>query len=259
MERFSSPKQLFYSEIEIDLLGEAHRVFLQPGFFPGVYKGSDLHRHGYTEIHVVSEGETAFTLGRETYTIKKGEAFLLPPMTYHHRIFSTDDCVASSFMIDIPLLSSKRVSLPLPLLDAFFSELDEVKQTGNVARLPQYLSLILSHVKQDFVAASGAKDYCALIQEFLQLNHTCDIHISDLSEALHLSVRQTERLFKEHTGTPFRKELSNMRLSTAKHLLDTTDMSLTEICEQVGFRSYSGFCRAMRAKGYIPTAKKDDI
>lgn len=259
MERFSSPKQLFYSEIEIDLLGEAHRVFLQPGFFPGTPKSTAFHRHGYTEIHLVFEGETAFALDRETYTAKKGEALLLPPMIYHHRTLASEGCATTSFLIDIPLSSPATVSLPLPLLDAFAAELDEVKRTENMARLPQYLSLILSHVRQDFVAAHGVKDYRALIQEFFYLNHAKDVHMSDLTAALHLSTRQTERLFKEYTGSSFRAELSNMRLSTAKHLLDTTDMSLKEICEQVGFRSYSGFWRAMRAKGYIPAAKKDDI
>ena len=37
-----------------------------------------------------------------------------------------------------------------------------------------------------------------------------------------------------------------MRMNTAEHLHKTTDMSLTEISQYVGYKSYNGFWKAMK-------------
>ena len=77
-------------------------------------------------------------------------------------------------------------------------------------------------------------------------SHFNDVHLCDLARYLHLSERQSERAVIEYTGKTFRDALVEMRMNTAEHLHKTTDMSLTEISQYVGYKSYNGFWKAMK-------------
>ena len=88
-------------------------------------------------------------------------------------------------------------------------------------------------------------DYGFLIHEFFSLHYSEDLHLCDLAQFLHLSERQTERLVIEHTGNTFRNELTAIRMTIAKKLLTSSQMSLTEISQYVGYKSYAGFWKAL--------------
>ena len=70
--------------------------------------------------------------------------------------------------------------------------------------------------------------------------------IKDLSKELMLSPKQTEREVKRITGNSFAKELSKRKLSAAVILSQTTNLTLAEISELVGYTSYCGFYKAYR-------------
>ena len=89
-------------------------------------------------------------------------------------------------------------------------------------------------------------DYGFLIFEFFSRNYKEQVRLCDLAELLHLSNRQAERLVLEHTGRSFREELAATRVRIANQLLKTTDMSLAEIAEYTGYRSYAGLWKAMK-------------
>ena len=240
-----------YSEFEINVAGKRHRVFLQPGFFPSVPLSCRFHRHSYAEAHIALRGETAFRLDKETRRLRAGDILILPPKTYHGRAFAAPGTLTSSFLIDLELTAPIAFTLPPALLEAFFAELTDARETQNFVRIPHYLSLLFTHATNEFAFTPGVKDYYVVIQDFFNVHYDQDVHLSDLTEILHLSTRQTERLIKEYTGHSFRSELVNIRLLAAKHLLDTTSLNLKEICQSVGFKSYSGFWKAMKARGYI--------
>ena len=68
----------------------------------------------------------------------------------------------------------------------------------------------------------------------------------DIANYLHLSERQSERLIIDYTGHSFRDELVATRMNMAKILFSTTDMSLSEISQYVGYKSYNGFWKAAK-------------
>ena len=62
-----------------------------------------------------------------------------------------------------------------------------------------------------------------------------------------MSEKQASRLIKKHMGATFSDVLSDYRLQAANRLLfGTPEMSLTEVAEFVGYRSYSGFWKAFK-------------
>ncbi|MEO7453959.1 MAG: AraC family transcriptional regulator [Fimbriimonadales bacterium] len=78
-----------------------------------------------------------------------------------------------------------------------------------------------------------------------------------LAEQVGLSRSHFRYLFKEITGMPFKRYLSQVRLTAAKQMITDTRMSIREVCFTVGYGDLSSFYRAYRAyHGVAPTADR---
>jgi two-component system response regulator YesN len=78
-----------------------------------------------------------------------------------------------------------------------------------------------------------------------------------LAEQVGLSRSHFRYLFKEITGMPFKRYLSQVRLTAAKQMITDTRMSIREVCFAVGYGDLSSFYRAYRAyHGVAPTADR---
>jgi len=70
-----------------------------------------------------------------------------------------------------------------------------------------------------------------------------DRTVDDLADRVGVGARHLTRLFRRHIGASPTQVAKTRRIQRAKRLLNTTDLSLTEIAEQSGFKSV----RRMRA------------
>ena len=70
------------------------------------------------------------------------------------------------------------------------------------------------------------------------------MELSDLAAELFLSEKQCGRVLRAVTGRNFRQELTRYRMDAALELQKQGELSLAEIAERVGYRSYSGFWKA---------------
>ena len=78
-----------------------------------------------------------------------------------------------------------------------------------------------------------------------------------MAEQVHLSRSHFRYLFKEITGIPFKRYLSAVRINAARELLEETNLSVKEICAEVGYADTSSFYRAYRNYfGVRPTAHR---
>jgi AraC family transcriptional regulator len=77
----------------------------------------------------------------------------------------------------------------------------------------------------------------AVMRERLNEQWTLD----EISRLAHLSPYHFCRIFRRITGVPPFKFLAALRMAEAKRLLLTTDMSVTDICLQLGYRSLGTF------------------
>ena len=222
------------------------KAFLQPGFFPSAPITNRYHKHSYAEIHVGLSGETTFTYGNEHHTLKEGQLLLFPAQHYHCCKHRTDDALTSSFLVTLNVEAPCYYSLSPAFLAAYREEMDSVFSDGNYARLPHYIGLLVTTATKSVLSASNIQHYGVLIHDFFNVQYARDIHTKDLADHLHLSLRQAERLVKEHTKHSFREELANVRLSAAKHLLETTSLSSKEICLRTGFKSCAALQKALK-------------
>jgi AraC family transcriptional regulator len=69
------------------------------------------------------------------------------------------------------------------------------------------------------------------------------ISLQDMSRVAYLSAFHFNRVFHQITGLPPNKFISAMRLDEAKRLLLNTNLSITDICFEVGYNSLSTFTR----------------
>jgi AraC-like DNA-binding protein/mannose-6-phosphate isomerase-like protein (cupin superfamily) len=73
--------------------------------------------------------------------------------------------------------------------------------------------------------------------KYIHAHYSEDISLETLAASLYISPRHANRLFRKMFGTTFGKTLRMLRLTYAKSLLQTTDLSVDAIAERVGFSS----------------------
>ncbi len=86
------------------------------------------------------------------------------------------------------------------------------------------------------------------------------IPMSKLANAIGLSLRQLERLFKQHLQTTPARYYLELRLIRASHLVKQTNLSLLHIAVSTGFSSQSHFSRVYaRQFGHAPSIDRASI
>lgn len=67
------------------------------------------------------------------------------------------------------------------------------------------------------------------------------LSLNDMAEVAYLSPYHFARIFRRVTGIPPGEFMNTLRLEQAKQLLLTTDLSVGEVCHEVGYNSQSTF------------------
>lgn len=235
-----------YNELIIKNNSREYKVFLQDGFYSSTSATQGLHKHNYAEVHTVANGDATFLVGEVSYSLKSGEIMIIPGGIFHCCVRKDGDALHSAFQFDY---RDDKVSVHMIGADtvlSFIKEAEKVKGSADYSRVAPYISLFCNLIcPSEDLHAIPITDYGFLIHEFFALHYSEDLHLCDLAGFLHLSERQTERLVKEYTGNTFRGELVAIRMNIAKRLLASKEMSLSEISEYVGYRSYAGFWKAL--------------
>ncbi|MBQ7974777.1 MAG: helix-turn-helix transcriptional regulator [Clostridia bacterium] len=224
-----------------------YNVFMSRGLYLPYTSPKHLHRHKYPEIHVVTGGNARFNINNKLYSAQSGTILVIPPDIFHCYLDKEKTAQRAAFQVDCDINEFAVYKISPDTVKDFFIEAEECDHSGNYSRLSAYIALFFSYVhpKQE-TSVQPLKDYGYLIQEFLSMHYGKDLHLRDLAEYLHLSERQVERLVSEHTGKTFREALTLTRMNIAKQLLKSTHMSLNEIAQYVGYKSYAGFWKAMK-------------
>ena len=91
------------------------------------------------------------------------------------------------------------------------------------------------------------------MQRELERNYREKFTLEDIAKNYHVSKYYLSHLFKSATGYGVIEYLLEYRLSIAKELLRTTDMSGAKIARQTGFSSNGNFSRYIKkATGMTP-------
>ena len=84
------------------------------------------------------------------------------------------------------------------------------------------------------------------IVKYIHQHYADDLSLNALADALHVTPAYASRLFSRESGTTYRRYLTELRIDKAKELLNTTNLSLAEVCNRVGFNDYFHFLKTFK-------------
>lgn len=237
-------------------------------------KADRLHFHNCLEIGVCHTHEGRLDFGDHSVTYKAGD-FTLIARNYPHTTYSTHGgkSLWSYIFVDLDEFFKSRVIMSssgslLPSLSYYI---------GNKATAPKLYSYILAVIEEmsekqpDYTTCVTGLMTAILVEitrlcehespaqkaipnssmlsihpalNYIHDNYTQQFPIELLADMCHLSVTHFRRTFNTIMGISPLEFINNTRIEHACLLLSSTDSSILEISELVGFHSVSSFNRA---------------
>ena len=232
---------------------------------------SKSHSHDFCEIMYVVSGSGVSVLNGTEYKIKTNDIVIYNPSVLHEEISCSPDFHIVFFAVDnikIPTLpegslisSESNPIIPAENYDSiliilFETLLEEIskKDTGYKAIATHLASSIVFYIlrlKNMSTENSEIPELLKKTRDYIDENYMNEINLEELAESAHLSKFYYLHLFKEYFSVSPMKYQAMMRLQKAKELLLSTELSILEISEKVGYEDYTTFMRAFKNKENI--------
>ena len=246
-----------------------------------------VHWHDEFEIIYVRSGFLTVSISGESYIGKTGEAFVVSPGNLHlmgsqsgtvdyytflfplkYISFRTDDMLDeklleplnSGHLMICPRVKDTAKELCEQLIEIYEAKKDESesKITTQVRTKIILLQFILEMWKKGFVIendTSGRNTVEKEMVSYIQQNFTGKISLREFGEQFHLSEKYISRYFKEHFHITLSQYVTYLRLEHAKQLLQDTDIPVTDVAMQSGYKNVSYFIRSFQ-KAYAVSPLK---
>ena len=112
--------------------------------------------------------------------------------------------------------------------------------------LDDLIRLVRKPASQPDVSFESDNLHFLQIIRYIHSHYREDLSLGSLAEVMHLNASYVSQLFSRESGTTYRKYLTELRIEKAKELLTTTNLSLSEVSEQVGFNDYFYFLKTFK-------------
>lgn len=221
------------------------------------------HIHTYFEIEYIFSGQGIMTINGKEHEIKDNTMFFLTPMDFQsmHNISKPIEYINISFdelwiAEDVHDLISNNI-----ILDNFKSEIidmlyNETKKSQilNYRYVKNLLNCLLIQMLRavkstdNEINSNKNTGHIPRVLQYIHLHFKDQISIDLLSKQVNLSPNYLCTVFRNITGKTIFEYLTDFRLDFAAKLLIYTEQSLTEICFNSGFNSYSHFMRTFKTK-----------
>lgn len=134
----------------------------------------------------------------------------------------------------------------IPILDELVEENRKMgthRQIQVRIRLLQMMDLLVEYSQLEELTRNASGELEKEILLYIQDNYHDNIGLAELSEHFHLSEKYMSRLFSERFHMTLTQYVNYVRLRYARHLLESTDLSVTEIAMKSGYQNVSYFIR----------------
>ncbi|MDP4142969.1 MAG: AraC family transcriptional regulator [Bacillota bacterium] len=250
------------------------------------FPSSVPHYHSYMEIIYVVEGVANMQVNNQYISLEKGNIMLIgsneihylsgecrhivlniDPMTihqikdYHEDIFPKE--LEGKWIKKTEYIYSYITNCIDKVLK-FYREKPEGYTLMIIGLIYELLGNVQNHSKRYSTSSNGdlaikKEDLKRLntIIDYINGNYSDEISIEDICSVVNLTPNYFCRFFKKNMGKTFFEYLNYYRCSQAEILLNSTDKSITEISNLVGFSSVSYFDKVYKKlKGYPPSFDK---
>lgn len=224
----------------------------------------EVHTHDFVEFEYVLSGHGIQMINGTEYPVKRGDLICLQKGDYH--TYYTDDkmdiiniifyyqvfdelktilCGYSYEDIKIPMISHFTGMDLLEIENLILNAETEFNQerVGYYHVLKSCLTILLIYLmrnglKKEKIRCNSQKILPVL--EYIDQNFS-DTNVTDVAKHFNYSPNYFSKFFKKNVGMSFVEYLNQKKLKQAVDLLLTTDYSVEEICEMIGFRDRKHF------------------
>lgn len=120
--------------------------------------------------------------------------------------------------------------------DTFEDSLEVCMQIHNILQLTTN-----EKINSESVKNQSTKDLCYAAAKYLREHYNEDITLDLLSQHIALSKSYLIRIFNQYFSTSPYNYLLHYRITKAKELLCTTELTVSEICDMIGFKNTNNF------------------
>jgi AraC family transcriptional regulator of arabinose operon len=272
------PRPIVSIALEQPLL--KHLLPTDAGFYPRAHGHKCTRERGCPEaVFIYCAGGNGWceVVGRE-HAVTKDQLLVIPANTPHvYGAAKTEPWTIHWFHamgINVPFYLEKlgvnREKPVVPLggdvrLFSLFEDVLEDLEHGSTLTHLIYAAHSLSHLmgvilrhKQEFGHGdAGAGERAAKSIQFMKEHLREPLQISTLATVVNLSRSHYTTLFRRVTGYAPLRYLNHLRMQRAVQLLSTTNLSIKEISDQLGFSDQFYFSRAFtKMHGHAPSAHR---
>ena len=249
-------------ECAIDVQDLRFHCMIPSGLFlPAPPISLNPHNHPYFELHVIQSGSLTLLGDQSACLLEKNDLALIPPKLYHAAYQIEDDVHDLSFFFRCEQIKNLKteepffqtfsekmaeISAPLVFRQAFgvshamLALIEEMGQSHpcKSTRLKWKIAeILLQLIDLCFPDTRGvfSESYSQptrekmMIDAFFANNVQSESSLTELSESIFLSERQTNRVLQSLYSLPYKQKLIETRVFYAKFLLATTTLSVDEI------------------------------
>ena len=235
----------------------------------------------WTESHLITyviNGKKDWITGSKTYKLMAGDSLFVRKGVYRTKqyleeeycvilFFLNDDFIKrfisenNNFLVKADLNGSPGQIFPIKTNETFHSLMQSIfhylKERGNIPRKLVELkfkellfNIALNPENKEIVEYFKAVSHSTKtnLEDIMMINFRSDLSIIDFAKLCGRSLSSFKRDFNSLFNTTPSRWLMSKRLDYAKTLLQETDLSISEICYESGFKNNSHFNSAFKTK-----------
>ena len=244
---------------------------------------STLHTHPFTELFYVVDGKGEFNIQGQRFPVKANDFVIINPQVEHTELSSPDEPL-EYIVLGINGLSFSNLT---PVSEgghpfSFFNLRDEQKdilrylnamvqeatsqQMSYELMCHNLLEILLikilrhQHFDLEVGKQSKATKDISFIKHYLETYYHESIQLEDLASMTHLSRFYISHSFKKEIGMSPMEYLIDIRIKESKILLRTTNYSISQVADIVGFTTPTYFSKQFRkSTGISPTDYREQF
>lgn len=252
------------------------------------------HKHNYIEFNYVYQGKLTQIIDNKQIVLQKGELIFLNQSITHEIKASNKDDIVINFIIRpeffdyiITLLDNENIISKF-LLTTLYTECEESEylyfKVSNRKNIQDLIERIIIELYSPSIMSKATIKLLLglLIVELIKNSQDIEIYsidnyekmmiiqslkyideyynkgtLSELSEKLKQPDYKLSKLIKKHTGMTFKELLQERKLSKAVELIKSTNYSIIDLIEMIGYENPTHFYKIFKDKfGMTPRAYK---
>ena len=240
------------------------------------------HKHSHWEILIIMSGKILHTINGMEYIMKKGDACIIRPTDEHSLKYTQDykdygepyQHLNFIFHNDfaekvLGLYESYDTLLHSQEVQYFTLDDSDIDMIYNKALFTQYLpqekyemstKLIVSHLLNRFLERRMLfepeyPDWLNVFLTYISNPTNFGKSVEELSESTGYSYSRLARVFKSYTGVTLIEYINDKKMTYAKRLLRTTNLTTLQISEKIGYSSLSSFNHLFKKVYGIPPSE----